>query len=124
MDMSRPVRLPECLRWGSLELDVQRHEARWGGRPLPLTTLQFRIMEVLALAAGSVVTDEQLSRRVWSASSSCEDKDRLVAHIRRIRRSMEEDPARPRFLIRVRGKGFRLAETGGDHPPPMPGRGP
>ena len=108
LQMSRPVDLPEPIRWGPLELDVRTHEARWAGRPLHFTTIQFRIMEVLALAAGGVVTTEELSRRVWGAASY-NDHGRLVAHIRRIRKLIEPDSSTPAFLIRVRATGFRLA---------------
>lgn len=109
IDMGRPVELPAALRWGPLELDMGRHQARWRGEELHLSTLQFRVMEVLLLSAGSVVSVEQLSRRVWG-DTSVADRDRLVAHVRRIRRKIEEDPSNPRFLLRVRGRGFRLAE--------------
>ncbi len=109
IEMGRPVRLPAPVRWGPLELDMGRHQARWRGHELHLSTLQFRIMEVLAMAAGSVVSVEQLSSRVWG-DSSVADRDRLVAHVRRIRRKIEEDPSSPRFLLRVRGRGFRLAD--------------
>lgn len=109
IEMRRPVRLPECVRWGPLELDMARHEARWQGDPIRLTVLEFRIMEVLSLAVGSTVGDEQLSRRVWN-TASFEDRARLVAHVRRIRQKIEDDPSSPRFLLRVRGRGFRLAE--------------
>lgn len=108
IDMSRPVRLSSSIRWGPLELDVERHEARWHGRAIRLTALQFRIMEVLALAGGSVVSVGKLSRRVWG-EGSVEDRDRLVQHVRRIRKLIEEDPSRPRFLLRG-GGGFRLSE--------------
>ncbi len=109
--LDRPVYLPKPLTWGPLELDVMTHEARWRGRPLPLTTLQFRVMEVLILAAGSLVTTEELARRVWG-DGSFGDKERLIAHVRRIRKLIEQDPSVPRFLLRVRGKGFRLAGLG------------
>lgn len=111
IEMGRPVPLPHPLRWGGLELDLRTHQARWEGRPLHLTTVQFRIMEVLVLAAGAVVTPEQLARRVWG-EASFDDGDRLVAHIRRIRKLIERDSSIPQFLLRVRGTGFRLAEGG------------
>ncbi len=110
IEMGRPVPLPHPIRWGGLELNMRTHQAKWRGRALPLTTIQFRIMEVLVLAAGAVVTSEQLSRRVWG-DSTFDDRDRLVAHIRRIRKLIERDTATPEFLLRVRGRGFRLAET-------------
>ena len=109
IEMARPVALPHPIRWGGLELDLRTHLARWEGRPLHLTTVQFRIMEVLVMAAGALVTTEQLARRVWG-ESSFDDRERLVAHIRRIRKLIERDTSMPEFLLRVRGRGFRLAD--------------
>ena len=109
IEMNRPVALPHPIRWGGLELDLRTHQARWRGQPIHLTAPQFRIMEVLVLAAGAVVTTEQLARRVWG-ESSFDDADRLVAHIRRIRKLIERDSAMPEFLLRVRGTGFRLTD--------------
>lgn len=113
IDMSRPVRLPASVRWGPLELDMGLHEARWQGRHLHLTQMQFRIMEILVMAAGSVVSVGQLSSRLWG-ESSVDERDRLVAHIRRIRRVIEDDPSSPKFLVRVRGRGFQLRESPAD----------
>jgi DNA-binding response OmpR family regulator len=107
VDMSRSVALPQPIIWGRLELDLRTHQAYWEEQPLHLTTVQFRIMEVLALAAGAVVTTEQLARRVWG-EGSFSDHDRVDAHIRRIRKLIEEHPSAPQFLVRVRGRGFRL----------------
>jgi two-component system response regulator RegX3 len=113
--MRRPAALPQPIRWGGLELDMRTHQARWNGSLLPLTTLQYRIMEVLILAAGAVVTSEQLARRVWG-DSSFDDRERLTAHVRRIRKLIEDDPSLPEFLLRVRGVGFRLADPVDSYP--------
>ncbi len=109
IDISRRVPLPHPIRWGQLELNLRTHQARWRSRPLHLTTIEFRIMEVLVLAAGAVVTTEQLARRVWG-ESSFNDSEPLTAHVRRIRKKIERDPSAPVFLLRVRGKGFRLTD--------------
>lgn len=109
MQLNRGVRLPALIQWGPLQLDVERHEARWQDRDVHLTAQQFRIMEVLVMAAGRVVTVEQLGRRVWG-DAGISDLGRLVAHVRRIRQRIEEDPSSPRFLLRVRN-GFRLADA-------------
>ena len=109
IELTRPVALPRPLRWGPLELDVARRIASWRGERISLTALQFRILEVLILAAGGVVTPAELSRRVWG-DESFEDRERVTAHVRRIRKLIEPDPSRPRFLLAVRGEGFRLAE--------------
>lgn len=108
--LRRPVALPS-LRWGGLELDVKRRCARWKGIGLSLTVTEFRIMEVLILSAGAVVPVNDLVRRVWGCEAF-EDTERLGAHIRRIRRKIEESPSEPAFLLTVRGEGYRLADQG------------
>ncbi len=107
--ISRPVALPAPLRWGPLELDVQRRISRWDGALLGLTSIQFRIMEILVFAVGSVVAPVELSRRLWG-THSFEDAERLGAHIRRIRKTLRSVGAADEFLVTVRGEGFRLAE--------------
>jgi two-component system KDP operon response regulator KdpE len=106
--MSHPV-AGLAIRWGPLELDIGRRQAKWEGQPLRLTPLQFRIMEVMMLAAGHVVTQAELSRRLWG-DSLFDDNERVQAHIRRIRQKIETDSSRPKFLLTVRGEGYRLAD--------------
>jgi two-component system, OmpR family, response regulator RegX3 len=96
------------LRWGPLELDGRRREARWYGQPLSLTPLQFRILTGLVLADGAVMSRDEIHRFVWG-TSPVDGGERIVAHIRRIRAKIEPDPAHPRFLVTTRGEGFRLA---------------
>ncbi len=107
--MSNEVLLPHALRFGPLELDMRTREARWRREIMALTPIQFRIMEILVLAAGEVVTARDISRHLWG-DSDIDETERVVAHIRRIRKKIESDPSNPRFLTRVRGEGFRLIE--------------
>jgi two-component system response regulator MtrA len=100
--------VPNLLTWGPLELDLSRRSASWCGEPLELTPTQLRILDVLVAAHGAVVTTEDLSRLVWQ--TAMDDRQRVFAHIRRIRKRIERDPARPTFLLTVRGEGFRLAD--------------
>jgi two-component system KDP operon response regulator KdpE len=95
--------------WGPLRLDPSRRLACWRGRPISLTPLQFRLLLVLVQAAGAVVSPVELSGRVWG-SDLAHDTERVIAHVHRIRRLLEPDPAHPRFLLTVRGEGFRLAD--------------
>lgn len=112
LELSRAVDLPAPLRWGPLELDVRRRTAAWNRTPLELTSLQFRIMEVLVLAAGAVVSFEELSRRVWG-DAGFGDRERVVGQIKRIRQRLRRNGWDESFLITVRGEGFRLR----DRPP-------
>lgn len=109
LSVSRAVPLPAALCWGPLQLDVAKRQASWHGAVLLLTPIQFRILEVLVLAAGAVVTSATLSRRIWGGASF-DDAERIQAHIRRIRRKIEADPSRPAFLLTIRGEGYRLTD--------------
>jgi len=102
-------------QWGPLQLDPSRWDAHWQGRPLHLTPMQFRMLLVMVQAAGAVVTPLELARPVWGTQVGA-DTERVVAHVRRIRQRIEPDPSHPRFLLTVRGVGFRLADAAA--PPP------
>jgi two-component system response regulator RegX3 len=97
------------LEWGPLRLDMRRREAQWNGRRVELTRLEIRILAALVVAAGGVVTREDLYRMVWRQAAP-DDGERIVAHIRRIRAKLETDPTHPTFLLTARGEGFRLAD--------------
>jgi DNA-binding response OmpR family regulator len=83
-------------------------EAWWAARRLPLTSMQFRLLATLVLAEGCVVPTLEVSRRAFG-SAVAHDGERVHAHVRRIRKLIEADPSNPRFLLTVRGEGFRLA---------------
>jgi DNA-binding response OmpR family regulator len=101
--------------WGPLRLDPGRRLACWQGRPVGVTSMQFRLLLALVQAGGAVVSPVELSRRVWGTEVA-HDAERVVAHVRRIRRLLEPDPAHTRFLLTVRGEGFRLADQDADWP--------
>lgn len=109
LTIGRPPGLATTLSWGPLELDLRRRVARWYLEPLRLTSIQFRMMEVLVLAGGSMVTAQELARRIWG-SGIVEDEDRIRAHVWRVRKLIEARPSAPEFLLTVRGEGFRLAD--------------
>jgi DNA-binding response OmpR family regulator len=98
----------QVLRWGPLRMDLGRREAWWAARRLDLTSMQFRLLATLALAEGCVVPALELSRRAFG-SAVAHHEERVQAHVRRIRKLIEADPSHPRFLVTVRGEGFRLA---------------
>jgi DNA-binding response OmpR family regulator len=119
--LSRPAAHPaastQLHQWGPLRLDPSRWDARWEGRPLHLTPMQFRMLLVMVQAAGAVVTPLELARPLWGTQIGA-DTERVVAHVRRIRQRIEPDPSHPRFLLSVRGVGFRLADPAA--PPSAP----
>jgi two-component system response regulator RegX3 len=101
--------MSEVLSWGPLRLDLARREARWRGGTCSLTQTQFDILVALVQAGGAVVSKMELQKAIWP-NEPPDAGERLVAHIRRIRSRIEEEPSRPKFLLTSRGIGFCLAQ--------------
>ena len=94
---------------GDLVLDVPRLRATVAGRPVDLTPTEFAILETMARAPGRVFTRSQLLDAVHGIAF--ESYERAIdAHVKNIRRKLEPEPGRPRYLLTVYGVGYRVAE--------------
>jgi DNA-binding response OmpR family regulator len=99
---------PTVLRVGPLVLDPNAHAASKSGAPLALTATEFKLLQCLMNRAGTVVPTRTLLREVWGYDDpTAGDVVRVALH--RLRRKLEDDPARPRLLHTVPGVGARLA---------------
>jgi DNA-binding response OmpR family regulator len=78
-----------------------------GGESMPVTSLEFRVIEYLARHRGQVFTRDLLLDAVWGDTQFVTPRS-VDACIRRIRKKLELDPARPAYLKTVRGIGYRL----------------
>jgi two-component system alkaline phosphatase synthesis response regulator PhoP len=97
------------IETGDLVLDVPRLRATVGGRQLDLTPTEFGILAAMAREPGRVFTRSQLLDTVHGVAF--ESYERAIdAHVKNIRRKLEPDPARPRYLLTVYGVGYRVAE--------------
>ncbi|GGY39704.1 response regulator transcription factor [Streptomyces tanashiensis] len=97
------------LRVGAVELDTARFEVRVAGRPVALTSKEFSLLEVLAREPGRVFTRAQIIERVFGFDSDVLERT-VDVHVRNLRLKLEPDPARPRHLETVYGRGYRLSE--------------
>ena len=95
------------LQAGPVRMDVDRHVVSVHGDPVPLPLKEFDLLEYLIRNAGRVLTRGQLIDRVWG-SDYVGDTKTLDVHVKRIRAKIEPDPAAPRYLITVRGLGYKL----------------
>jgi DNA-binding response OmpR family regulator len=92
------------------EIDESRRVVRVDGAAVPLTTLEFDLLAVLARDPGIVIGRQALLDRVWGPEFVADDH--LVdVHIANLRKKLGDDPARPRFIETVRGVGYRLSEA-------------
>ena len=104
----RPTLEQPAIRFGDLELDRLRHEARLDGRTLDLTPTEFRLLEALMRVPGAVVSRTELLDRVWGMSFD-PGTSLIDVHIANLRRKVEAS-GRPRLIVAVKGVGFRLSQ--------------
>ena len=95
---------------GDLVIDKRRHEVSIGGSRVDLTPLEFQILERLASEPGRAWSRNDLLDEVWSTEYEGYQRN-VDPHINRLRRKIEEDPKNPRYVLTVRGVGYKLNET-------------
>jgi two-component system KDP operon response regulator KdpE len=94
---------------GGLEVDLEKQEVRVDGKPVHLTPHQFDLLRVLARNAGKLLTHRMLLQEVWGPTYGTES-NLLRVHVAHLRRKIERDPARPRYLLTEPGAGYRLVD--------------
>jgi two-component system, OmpR family, response regulator RegX3 len=99
--------VPDVIEAGGVRMDVERHEVSVKGVRIKLALKEFELLEMLLRNAGRVLTRTQLIDRIWGADYVGDTKT-LDVHIKRLRTKIEPDPANPRFLITVRGLGYKF----------------
>jgi two-component system alkaline phosphatase synthesis response regulator PhoP len=101
---------PIAVRIGDLEIDSQEHEVRLRGDALQLTPTEFRILEVLAGSPGRTFTRTQLLDQAKGDELEVFDRT-LDRHIANLRHKIEEDAAKPKFILTVFGVGYKMAKN-------------
>ncbi len=95
------------LQAGPVRMDVDRHVVHVGGNQVSLPLKEFDLLEYLIRNSGRVLTRGQLIDRIWG-SDYVGDTKTLDVHVKRLRAKIEPDPSDPRYLITVRGLGYKL----------------
>jgi DNA-binding response OmpR family regulator len=102
-----PVSSARASVFGDLEIRREQGVVLKGGRPLPLTKTEFLLLCEFADHVGMVLSREQLLERVWGYDYLGDS--RLVdAHVRRLRVKIEDQPDDPRYVVTIRGIGYRF----------------
>ncbi|ALE86692.1 response regulator transcription factor [Pseudonocardia sp. HH130629-09] len=97
------------LQFGELQIDLERCAVRVAGQPVELTAREFTLLETLAQRPGRVYSRRQLLEAIAGFDHLAMERT-VDMHVSNIRRKMEPDPARPRYLLTMKGRGYRLAE--------------
>jgi len=98
---------PEIYRFGDVEVDFGRRELRCGGTPVEVTAIEFKLLSAFIRHRGRVLSREQLLDEAWGRGVYVTDRA-VDTHIVNVRRKIEPDPAAPRYLVSVRGAGYRF----------------
>jgi two-component system, OmpR family, alkaline phosphatase synthesis response regulator PhoP len=97
------------IRVGDAEIDPQRMRVTIGGRPVDLTPTEFQLLATLAREPGRVFTRGQLLDAIHGVA--IESYERAIdAHVKNLRKKIEPEPGRPRYVLTVHGIGYRFAD--------------
>lgn len=95
------------LRAGPVVMDLERHTVSVNGEKIQMPLKEFELLELLMENVNRVLTRGQIIDRVWG-SNYFGDTKTLDVHVKRVRSKIEDDPARPRHLVTVRGLGYKF----------------
>jgi len=98
---------PPALHVGELVIDEARHEVTRRGDALALTPREFALLALLASQPGQVFTRAQLLERIWG--DAYYDEHGVDVHVGNLRKKIEDDPGRSRYIETVRGVGYRIS---------------
>lgn len=99
----------EIIKFREITLNLARHEIAISGKLIPVTPMEFRFLTVLICNRGRVLTRQDLVEEVMGFSGSGHHKT-VDVHISRLRDKIETDPRNPRYILTVRGLGYRFAD--------------
>ena len=108
---SRPAssRTAVLLSFDGLELDTEKHKVVRDDRPVALTASEFKILKALMSSPGKAFSREELLSQCYQNSEAVIDRV-IDVRIGKLRQKIEDDPAQPRFILTVRGHGYRFAD--------------
>ncbi|MDQ0873184.1 DNA-binding response OmpR family regulator [Paenibacillus sp. V4I3] len=97
------------LKLGHLVIDLSQRSVELHDEKLKLTPTEYDLLKVLALNAGRVMTHKQLLKQVWGGQQYESDSQYLRVYVGHLRKKIEEDPTRPKYILTEPGIGYRFA---------------
>ena len=96
------------LRFGEVEVDLERLQVVRRGKAVDLTPTEFRLLRYLVSRPGRPFSRDELIEAVWGYASDVGSDRTVDVHVRHLREKLEDDPANPRWLVTVRGMGYKF----------------
>ena len=101
-------RMSELVGFGPFELDLATAELHSGGRKIRVPEQQFKILVMLLLAEGNLVSREEIRKRLWPNDTVVEFDRSINAAIKKLRAALEDSAEAPRFIETVARRGYRI----------------
>lgn len=110
--VAEPASSETVIQIGDLTVDCERCEVERDGTLVPLTATEFRVIEYMARNAGKLLRPQEILNAATDeyVYNNREAQDVFKVYARRIRRKLEPDEGNPRYLVNVRGFGYRLED--------------
>ncbi len=97
-------------KFGQVELDFKKYEARKKGKKLELTSLEFLMLKLFIQKKGEVVTRDDFLDKVWGEDNVSVSFRTIDSHIANIRKKIEDDPTNPKHILSIRGVGYKFVD--------------
>jgi two-component system, OmpR family, KDP operon response regulator KdpE len=94
---------------GDLRIDLEKRAVTMAGEPVSLTPIEYDLLRLLAENEGKLLTHPMILRAIWGPAFQ-EESNYLHVHVSHVRRKIEPDPTRPRYLLNQAGVGYRLVD--------------
>jgi DNA-binding response OmpR family regulator len=97
-------------KFGQVELDFKKYEAKKKGKKLDLTPLEFLMLKLFIQKKGEVVTRDDFLDKVWGEDNVSVSFRTIDSHIANIRKKIEDDPSNPKHILSIRGVGYKFVD--------------
>jgi DNA-binding response OmpR family regulator len=102
-----PSKKAAVCRFGDVEVDFAKCEARKAGAPVPISALELRLLEFFLEHRGDVLSRDRLLTAVWGYEGSAFSRT-VDVHVAKLRRKIEDKPDDPRHIVTVHGMGYKF----------------
>jgi len=106
-----PAKEKNLLSHGALVLDREKRKVSLSGRPVVLTSHEYKLLEALMATPGKVFTRDELVAYLYPRDEAVVIDRVIDVHIGKLRHKIEGDPSHPRFILTVRGIGYQFSEA-------------
>lgn len=97
----------ESITSGELTLNILDRKLLKGGSEIFLTSMEYKLMSMFMRSAQKTLSRNTILEKLWDVNGEFVDDNTLSVYIRRLREKIEDDPSRPKYIITVRGMGYK-----------------